>query len=563
MTAVATQPELQTEITPEVMAAYNCAYWAMLNKIRLQSSEFAIYPHYPYQLEPMKLQHKRVCYMKATGGGFSELEILRALHGMIYGRYALGVLYLFPTTDDVGEFSKSRFGPLIAANPVSIGRFVKSGGKGTDTTSLKKVGNANLFLRGARLTQDVGGGSDTKEASKLRGIQVNRVVFDELDLMDEDAIAKGLGRSRASAIQEECYISNPTAEGAGIDRLFGQSDQRYWFRRCVCGERFSADALFPDCVRIGDDGRGYIACPKCGKAVPTYAGKETGEWVAKKPDVKDLAGYHWSQLSSAFNDPADILKEFNDPKNPNLSDTYRLRLGLPHTPKEARLSVGQVLDCCGSEPMLQRFDGPCAMGVDIGREFHVVIGIRTGPDRYETVRLVRIPCSAGSVTMESAWNAVHDLARVFNVEITVIDIRPYEHDARKFREAEPYRVLLCEYTENALTDNVVNDETGIVKSHRTSLCDTTHRLVAEGRLKIPRRSPEVELFAEHVASMAKILETNKKTGVPIYRYVGPEDDHYRHALGYFWLAAQRLQIASPWGAVDRPRVALHANAMGE
>jgi len=549
-------PLTPEQVKPATVATYDAAFWACLNQIRLQSGTFELYPHHAYQLEPMTSRHRRVCYMKATGGGFSELEILRALHGMIYGRYPLGVLYLFPTTDDVGEYSKSRFGPLIAANPVSIGKFVKSGGKGTDTTSLKKVGDANLFLRGARLTQIIEGGTSDKEASKLRGIQVNRVVFDELDLMDEDAIAKGLGRSRSSAIQEEAYISNPTAEGIGIDKLFQQSDQRYWFRRCSCGERFSADERFPDCIRLGDDGRGYIACPKCGKPVPTHAGPGTGEWVAKRPDVKEMAGYHWSQLSSAYNDPADILKEFNDPQNPNLSDTYHLRLGLPHTPKEARLSQGQVFECCGSEAMPTYHGGPCAMGVDIGREFHVVIGTRTAKDRYEILRMARIPCAANQVTMNSAWAAVHDLSRAFNVRSAVVDIRPYEHDARKFRASEPYRILLCEYTENALIENVVNDETGVVKVYRTGICDATHRLVAEGALRIPRRCPEVELYAKHVASMAKILETNKKTGAQVYRYIGPEDDHYRHALNYFYLAAQGLQVVSPYGSVQRPRQAI-------
>jgi hypothetical protein len=269
-----------------------------------------------------------------------------------------------------------------------------------------------------------------------------------------------------------------------------------------------------------------------------------------------MAGYHWSQLSSAYNDPADILKEFNDPQNPNLSDTYHLRLGLPHTPKEARLTQAQVYECCGSEPMLQHHAGPCAMGVDIGREFHVVIGIRTAKDRYEILRLSRIPCAASQVTMKSAWNAVHDLARVFNVRSAVVDIRPYEHEAREFRKSEPYRVLLDEYTRNALTDNVINDDTGVIKSYRTGLLDTTHNLIAEGRLKIPRRCPEVELFANHVASMSKMGNRDKQTGALVYDYVGPKEDHYRHTLNYFYLAAQGVAVVSPYGGDKRPTQAI-------
>ena len=545
-----------TEIKPEVLAEYDAAYWATLVQVQLQSGVFSVWPDHAYQLEPMTSHDRRICYMKATQGGFTELEILKSLHGMIHRRYPQGVLYLFPTTDDVGEFSKSRFGPLIAANKNSIGRFVKSGGKGkgTDTASLKKIHNAFLYLRGARLSQSIEGGTTDKESSKLRSVPVDRVVFDELDLMDEDAIAKALARMGHSKVKEEIYISNPTIPGRGIDKMFGQSDQRHWHRRCGCGTWTCAEESFPDCVRVGDEGRGYIACSKCGKPVPVYAGKGTGQWVAKRPEVKDLAGYRWSQLSSAFNDPADILKEFNDPANPNLADTYRLRLGLPYIPKEDQLTEGQVYDCCGNEPILQRHPGPCGMGVDLGKSaVYVVIGIRVAKDRFEILRLARVP-------MDGWENTLHDLARAFNVRSEVDDIRPYEDTARKHQKAESHRILLCEYTENALTENSVDEDAGIVKSYRTGLCDSTHRLIAEKRLTLPRRCPEVEIFVAQAAAMAKILETDKKSGVAKYRYTSSGDDHYRHALGYFWLAAQRLQVVSSWGAAERPRVALHAES---
>jgi len=543
-------------MTPEQLVANNPAAWAVLNKIRLQSEVFSLYPSHAYQAKPMTAWPRRVCYMKATGLGFSEMEILKSLHGMIHRRYKQGCLYLFPTSDDVGEFSKSRFNPLIQSNPGSIGRFVKEGGKGADTTRYKRVGSGNLYIRGARLTQSMEGGSDEKFASKLTGIQVDRVVFDEIDLMDDDAVAQALMRMGNSEIKDEVYIGNPTIPGYGIDRKFSHSDQRYWFRRCGCGAWTCAEETFPDCVRMGKNGRGYIACMKCGNPVPIYAGEGTAEWVAKRPEVKDLEGYSLSHLSSARQDPMDVLKEYNDPNNLNRSNTIRLRLGRADVASEARLSPGQVLECCGTETMLQRHTGPCAMGVDIGREFHVVIGIRTGKDRYEILRLTRIPCSASDVTMQSAWNAVHDLARAFNVRSAVVDIRPYEHQAREFRKSESYRVLLCEYTENGLVEIAVNNDTGVVKVYRTGICDTTHRVIAEGAVKLPRRNPEVEIFARHASNMAKILKTDEKTGKAVYRYIKTGDDHYRHAMNCFWLAAQGLSVAFPYGWPARPRQAI-------
>ena len=223
-------------LTPADIATYDPAYWAQFYKIKLQAAVFSFKDHL-YQMEPMQSQSRRICYMKATQGGISEIEILKSLHGLIHKRYPQGVLYMFPTTDNVQESSKSRFNPLIQANKESIGQYVKTHGKGTDTTSLKKIHDAFLYLRGARLSQSVGVGDGEKESVQLRGIPVDRVVFDEMDLMDEDVIAKAKGRMGHSKIKEEVFISNPTLPDYGIDKVFQLSDQRYLYRRCGCGGR--------------------------------------------------------------------------------------------------------------------------------------------------------------------------------------------------------------------------------------------------------------------------------------------------------------------------------------
>jgi len=118
-------------MTPADIAACDPAYWADLYSIKLQGGVFS-FADYQYELEPMQSQAQRLCYMKAAQMGITEIEVLKTLHGMIHRLYPLGVLYLFPTTDNVQEFSKSRFGPLISANWETIGQYVKTGGQGTD-----------------------------------------------------------------------------------------------------------------------------------------------------------------------------------------------------------------------------------------------------------------------------------------------------------------------------------------------------------------------------------------------------------------------------------------------
>lgn len=522
------------ELTPDEVASEDAGYWAILNRIQLQRSIYTLADH-EYQVEPMQNTCKRVCYMKATRGGFSEIEILKSLHGMIHGKYKEGVLYLFPTTDDMQEFGKSRFNPLILANRQAIGRYVKK----TDTASLKKIHKAFLYLRGARLSEKRG---DQAESTKLKSIGVDKLVFDEVDHMDDEVIAKARGRYYDSPWQEEVFIGNPIIPGLGVDKQWAKSDQRHWWRKCQhCGTYTCAELSFPDCIKA-KDGKGYIGCDKCGKEVFI----KDGQW---QPELKEntnyMRGYRWSQLSSAVCDPVDILEDFTNPPEGNLADVYRLRLGMPYIAAEDRLTEAQVYGCCGQRIMPSSHSGPCAMGVDVGKIKHVVIGQRTGDDQYTILKVARL----------SAWEDIHDLADKFHVKSDVVDIRPYEDSARKYQSETKHRTFLCEYKENTPQGTIYNQRTGIVSVNRTEIFDTTHRLVSTpGMLVLPRYCPEIKEFAKQLCAAFKILETNKRTGTSIYRYKG-ENEHYRNALNYFMLAASKSRIARVGANKHRQKIA--------
>jgi hypothetical protein len=526
------------ELTTADIASVDAGYWACLNKIKLQTGAFSFTDH-EYQIEPMSHNGRRKCYMKATQGGFTEIEILDDFHGMRYGRYPLGVLHLMPTTDDVNEFSKARFNPLIFANPRSIGRFVQS----TDTASLKKIGEAFLYLRGAMLSRKI---EEHSESTKLRSIPVDVAKFDELDLMDEEVKEKDKGRMGHSKVKKVVYISNPSIPDFGIDKVFQQSDQRHWFRKCTCGEFTCAELSFPECVKIRQDGTGYIGCNKCGKEL----GISPGEWVPSvRENTEYMQGYRWSQLTSVFNDPAEILEDYTNPPEGNLGDVIRLRLGLPYVAIEDKLRISDVLACCGNDIPYASHKGPCAMGLDVGKLKHLIIGGRIGKDRYQIYKTAIV----------SSWNDVHDLCKKFNVRSGVVDIRPYEDSARQFQKSEPYKIFLCEYKENTPQGTIYSNNTGIVSVNRTEIFDATHRLVTtNGQLIIPRLSPDIKEFAKQLCATAKVLETNKKTKLSVYRYKKLGNEHFRNALNYFYLAASGGKVASIQSAGrHRQRVALN------
>ncbi len=534
--------------------------WAVVCGIRLQAGKFTFH-NFEYQVEPMASDSRRICYLKARQCfGATTNEVLKDLHGMIMGKYKLGVAHIFPTTDEVGEFSKSIFKPLIAANKTFIGKYVKNVASGTDTTSLKKVNDSFLFLRGARLSQKVGD-SNENTSSKTSGFSCDKVVFDECDFMDTEAMVKYTRSMGMSPHQHEVYLGNPSHEDFGIDLIFKQSDQRYWFRKCSCGHWTCAEKSFPQCVKIRSDGTGFVGCDKCGKEVLVWAGLGSAEWVADFPEKSDyMHGYMASQLMTPFNDPAEILREYENPPHGDFGDFWRLRMGRPYSNKDEKLRKTDVLACCGGDGISLSHPGPCAMGVDVGKVKHVVILTKLPKDRYEIIRAIKIPSGP------EGWNQISDLAKKYNVESTVIDIRPYEDEARAYQRAHGGDVanpatFLCEYSDTQMTDFSFNNNTGVVKVHRTGIFDQTHRLFSMVKIILPRQCPEIEEFARQCCNCARFEEKDKRRNIIVNRYrpTGDRQEHFRNALNYGIVACSGHRV----GTVSRYATQTYAEVDNE
>ena len=169
------------------------------------------------------------------------------------------------------------------------------------------------------------------------------------------------------------------------------------------------------------------------------------------------------------------------------------------------------------------------MGVNEGKITHVVIGTRIDNKRYEVVRACKV----------KTFQDIHDLGRRYNVRSTVIDIRPYEDEARAYQKGHS-QTFLCEYSDTQIVESAFNQNTGVVKTHRTGIFDQTHKLITDGNVRLPRQCPEVEEFARQCCNCAKFEEKDKRKGIIIYRYrpTGDRQEHFRNALNYFVLAAK-------------------------
>jgi len=509
--------------------------WAENSHIELANGDIYSFKERPYLIDPLRTLARLVCARKARGLGFSETKIFRSIHGLGKGRFRQGVQYVFPTETAMREFVQSRFNVVIKKNAI-LRKMVQD----TDTTYYKRVGSGNLFMNGGGLTTNIEGLQS--ETMTFRSKQTDMAVIDELDMFDgaNDVVASALTSMMNSPTKAIDCISNPSIPNYGIDKLFQMSNQMFWYRECksgLCTALTCADKEFPDLI----DKEG-CHCHKCGSLLIWR-----GMWIPDYPkrndlygtESKDWEGYHISDLQNPNTKPITILDAYSDKSDSNQEKVHKFQLGLPFMPRTNRLTLMEVYDCCGYQPEYEKCSEPTVMGVDVGSSsgFHVGIGVRTGKDTYQLYRVDRL----------ETFEDVILLGHRFNVKNCVCDMLPETTAARKFQKDANFRVWLSLYNTTNPVDEVTWDQDSqIVKIFRNYIFDTSHRVVAEKRVKFPRRSRKMEEFAKQYTVPVKIQDVKKQGN--IFKYFSPSsDDHYRNMMNYFLVAATHSRITRPEG----------------
>lgn len=475
-----------------------------VNGITLDGRPFT-YDRHEYLIEPYQDDHPFQIEMKAAQLGLTTRAMLRALYKCRYADFR-GALYLFPSRTDALDFSKSRLSNLIEENPNTIGQWLRD----TDSAGLKKVWKSFLYIRG--MHSKVG----------LKSIPVDFVIFDELDEAPQNAVDMAMERMGHSEHRLVLQLSNPTLPDYGVDKAFQETDQRYWLLKCEkCGEYTCLEDTFPDCL-ITVKNRVIRACQKCHSEL----NPSVGQWVAKKPRITEKRGYHYSQLFSHFIRPGDILHQFRTTNN--LTDFYNLKIGNPYVEATNRLSIQDVLSLCGSEGIVNEDYGPCSMGVDQGKDLHVVIGKRHLQKAGQIKHL----------GVYKDWEELDGLMKNFTVSRCVVDALPETRNARAFAERYRGRVFLNYYNERQKGHYKWDEGEFVVSCNRTESLDASHREILDQDIVLPKECKIVQEFAQHLHNVAKRLEEDEETGSKRYVYIKLGADHFRHAFNYEAMARQ-------------------------
>jgi len=469
---------------------------------------------------------------KAAQMGASEYAISRALHFAITkgGR----IIYFFPTDHDVGEFSRDRFQPAVAASP-----YLRALVRDTDTAGLKQIGKGSIYFRG------------TRSRTRMKSVPGDFLVFDELDEMAPANVELARKRIGHSEWGWELDVSTPTFPAYGIDAAFEDTDQRHWLLRCGCGawhcleDEFlehhgsSDDPRTEICFIQGEAGSENLVCLDCGQALDV----EAGQWVAKRPGAA-RRGFHLSKFVStvlsqqervlgAQTKPAALLALWRHTQFPG--EFYNSELGLPYLAAEGGLTEQDLLQLVGPYGMTSRGKG-CVMGVDQGNGLHVVVKEPHESGLVFTVRVHNEPRTDPTFTHLDHFMAA------FDVRAVVIDGLPNTHAARAFASRWPGRVWLSYYGNAKARVNWGRDPEGtpMVNVNRTEALDSwrdSHKL---GRRRIPRVEDEMTEFVRQMTNILRSIEEDPVTGQKTARWVKRGPDHYAHADSYAEVALGRL-----------------------
>ena len=521
---------MEAKIDIEKLMAIDPLVWADVKNINLRDGIKFTLSGMIYLFDIVKCKKKIVNCKKGAQMCLTTAMFLRAIHACKYRIYDQNIMYMMPTKTAVERLSQVSFDPIFQYNPWIMGK------GDTNTTMCREINGRSIVMVGAQPKKV--GGSSTKDTDNLRSIPCDEVDRDELDLMDSDMVYMSKQRLKRSRFGYERNWSTPTYPAYGIDLAYEKSDRGKWRIKCrSCAKYTCLGETFPNCI-IQKQGEWFRSCIYCHNEIFVI----DGHWETENPSARE-AGFWVSGLLSPLADLDEYMYQYNNVEGTKMSEFMRSTLGIATTEAENQLDDTVVLSRCSSHPNQMIFSGETAMGVDMGKKIHAVIGIRTGKESYEVVNVSEL----------ENLDELHDLALKMNVHGAVIDSGPYDHGVRDFQRTEPYKVWLCQYSEQMPGKPNFEGKDGLVKVNRNEWMDKVHTTFIKNNIRIPRPSIIINEYARQMTRTAKTVIEHPDTGLRKPRWIKLGDDHYYHSTLYFLLAAYRtVARARSQTKVERP-----------
>jgi hypothetical protein len=462
----------------------------------------------------------RETHQKAAQMGISTYCLLKAFYRM--DRYAMKVVYYFPTDEDVRDFAQDRANPIIDNSELLSS---KCSYDKADNLGLKQLGNSSLYFRGVW----------TKR--KVKSVDADMVVKDEVDEANQENLIFADDRLLHSRFKFIMELSQPSRPDYGINKSFKQSDQRYFMVKCKgCGKWNNIVENFPKNLMHkgkGDSLTAWLGCSRCRRKLDRC----DGIWVPAVPSrSKYHIGYLESQLFSNTVTMEHIYKKFTGATLSSEKKNFSISIiGKPYRDSELCPITDSIITAAEGKHGFEKSAFSSYMGIDVGDVCHVTIWGWNGN------RLRLIYCEEVLADNESRFQYLIERYSSY----FVIDAMPYKSLAKRLCLRYRGWGAMQYFKGQALTEKTEGEgeyEVPVVMHDRTESIDEMASMLGEGFFEFP--NPKVlapgdieayEKFKEQIKNLEKekILDKN---GYEVAVYKKNLPNHYGMSMNSAFIA---------------------------
>lgn len=493
-----------------------------------------------YQERILRDESSEVYIRKCSQVGLTELSVRLALAlcNVIPG---YTVAYTLPTASFAATIMRTRIDPIIESSPYLSAAIHKT----TDNSDVKRFGDSYLYLKGCQST------------NAPISVPCDHLIHDEIDFSSPETISQYQSRLTHSKWKRKTKLSTPTVPKRGIDYEFQRSRRHFNMVKCDhCGHWFIPDyfehvrlpGYDDDLRKINkhnlikyDHRKAYVACPSCGKAPDLSPAHR--EWVAENPDDHYIAaGYQVTPFDApGFITPGYLIEASTQYKR--YIDFINFNLGLPAEDRESTLLAEEL-----KAIIVQMSPGGLGrvMGLDMGMECHCIVADVTWDGQLIDIHSEVIP--VGRVRERRK-----ELARQFNVRMTVVDSQPYTETVLAMQQ-EDINLYGAVYTRSksietyTVKDQEADEEKGRsevrqVNINRDKAFDALMEDIRSGRIyKVSDKNDE--LWIAQLTDMRRMKEWTADAEMSfVWRKSEDGNDHFHHAQLYARVASQIMGVA--------------------
>lgn len=496
---------------------FNAAAFVLHNNIVNETGDPITFKRHKFLLDFYMDETPEIVACKCSQVGFSTAAIIKSSHLCHYRK--ANIIYLLPSKAIIKDFVKPKVDPLFAVNPA-----MKLMQGETDTLGLKAFGTGAdqrfLYFR-----------SSWDEDSGI-SLSAHIVISDEYDRSNKKAVETYQTRKDAVRLTRpdlgfDWRFSNPTFDGAGVDELYQESDQKRWMIKCHHCNHWQ-QLTFPENI---DFKREVYICQKCQLDL-SDEDRINGEWV-KKYLGRRISGYQISQLMATWIPAHDIIKSSKGDQ----SIFYNFTLGLPYTSKDIQITREALIKCIypTANPMTD-----VAMGVDNGKTLHWVLMNKYG---------------IFAIGETDDWQEIENIRNQYDA-YCVIDSNPYPTPPLKLANKYVGKVFVHWYSDDTKLADIIQwgegEKRTSVLSDRTKIIDAAVADINATDQLINLTLTELE-NKEYIKQWQQlyriIVEDDKGRRKAVWRTIGQETgvkkaDHYAHATIYARIALTKTMLVS-------------------